>query len=266
MIKMSTRDKKLLISFIGILCLVASFLFIYRPFMEQVTTLKAQNEEKEKELTRLKELESKKDYFLSEIQVFNTKAEEYQSKFPVKVLEEDGILVARGIEKKLETTIASVMISESEFVYSPEVPKVEEVEKDDSTWAEKNAQATKDQIDKIEEELDGGSSNTQTTIQTAERGLFRMQNSIEFTTDYAGLKEVIGYIYTLPSRVTIDTINLTYDKTEGKLVGDAILNMYTLQEKDKEYETPNTENIKHGVDNIFGTLEVGTNNSENNND
>ena len=55
--QMTTRDKKILISFLGIICVVVSFLFVYQPYMEETKQIQQENEVKEKELERLKALE-----------------------------------------------------------------------------------------------------------------------------------------------------------------------------------------------------------------
>ncbi len=254
---MTTRDKKILISFLGIICVVVSFLFVYQPYMEETKQIQQENEVKEKELERLKALEEQKEYFLSETEVLKNTATTYLDKFPTEVKEEDGILLVRGLEKKVGTNITSIMLSEAEFVYAEDKAVIQEENNDTTTWAEKNAEATQQQINEIEQELGGSTSTTsQNTYTGTARALYRMQSNIEFTTDYSGLKEIVQYIHSLSKRVTIETINLTYDRSKGNLIGDAVLNIFTLQGIDKAYEQPETGNISHGIDNIFGTLEL----------
>ncbi|MBS6561320.1 MAG: hypothetical protein KH355_13780, partial [Clostridiales bacterium] len=130
MVSITKKDKKLLISFLGIALLVVSFFYIYQPFHEKTNTIKQENIEKQRELDRLKGLEEKRDYFVSETDRMKRESEQYQAQFPIEIREEDGILLARDMEKKMDISITDVQLGTREFLYASDgtLPVKEEEE------------------------------------------------------------------------------------------------------------------------------------------
>ena len=62
--KLSTRDKKILLMFLGVLFLTVSYLFVYRPQMEQADLIEAENVPLQEELQELLELAKNKTEYV----------------------------------------------------------------------------------------------------------------------------------------------------------------------------------------------------------
>ncbi len=256
MVSITKKDKKLLISFLGIALLVVSFFYIYQPFHEKTNTIKQENIEKQRELDRLKGLEEKRDYFVSETDRMKRESEQYQAQFPIEIREEDGILLARDMEKKMDISITDVQLGTREFLYASDGTLPVEEEEENKTLAEQNGQATQDRINEIEGNVEEDSNSTAVQEYTKDAlALYRTQDRIQFSITYQGLKDMIQYMNRLSKRTIVNSLNLNYDSSTGQLTGDATLDLFTLEGVDGTYEEPNAGQIKQGTKNIFGTIE-----------
>ncbi len=72
-----------------------------------------------------------------------------------------------------------------------------------------------------------------------------------FSTTYNGLKALINRVFLEDERRTISSISLSYDTASEKVSGTATLNLYVLEGAGVAYEDPDLGTISSGNDNIF---------------
>lgn len=254
----TTRDKKLLLSFLGIVLFVLSFALIYRPYNEKNEVLKQENQEKKEELSRLLDLKEKEDYFITETNTMKKESAQLIQKFPAEVLEEDGILLVKNLEAEVDVDADTINIGNREFLYSPDGTVVTgDGEEDSQTLAEKSGEATQNAVNELEGVEESQDQNQTSQVYTGnDRALYRNQNTIQFKTGYQGVKDIFNFLAKQPERVTVDTINLTYDNTTGALSGDLSLNFFSMTSDDAEYQEKDAGKISLGTDNIFGTIDT----------
>ncbi|MDO5521447.1 MAG: hypothetical protein Q4G58_13225 [bacterium] len=85
---------------------------------------------------------------------------------------------------------------------------------------------------------------------------YKAVSTISFEADYASFKKAVQYINSAKSRRVIDSINVSVDRTSGKLSGSMAYNDYYLDGADGKYE-PDTIPAGAsgaGVESIFGKL------------
>lgn len=252
--KITTRDKKLLLSFLGIACFVLSFSLIYRPYSEKNEMLKQENEQKQQEVARLAGLKEKEEYFKTETETMKIESDKIVEEFPSKTLEEDGILVVRDMETEVDVEIDSINLGNQEFVYSPDGTAVVEEEEDSQTLAEKSGEATQNAINEIEGVEESEEQSQTVVYKGGGRALYRNQNTIQFKTDYQGIKDMFAFLANQKERMTVDTINLTYDNTTGLLSGDMNMNFFSMISEETSYEPRDPGEITLGTENIFATM------------
>lgn len=266
----SMRDKKLLLMFSGVAVFGLGWFFGYRPQMEEAANIEATNKPLEERLSNLLELAGNRDFYISETENAQNKINEYVSKFPSDVKEENGIVLAQNIENSLGMQISNVGIATKEFVASIDGSTEEEIAEQNETMSEQANSQTREQIDEIEgtdskaaEELQNASdiaaAQADSTSQTLV--LYRTQDTLEFTGTYANLKDVVAYLAEQTGRLTIDNMNASYDTSTGYLTGSIVVNMFSMTGTGNTYTEPDAGQVAYGTSNLFGTLEKATANT-----
>lgn len=263
--KVSMRDKKILLMFIGILVFFVGWYFGYRPQMEKADQIEDLNGALEEQLQDLLELAENKDFYVSETASIKDKISEYISEFPADVRPEDGIVLANKMENELGFQITNVGVGEKEFVASIDGSSEEELaQSQDQTMSEQANAQTQEQIDNIE----GTDSQAEADLQNASDAaaadqssdsqvpvLYRTQVTLQFNGTYAGLKKAVLYVADQSGRMTIDNVNASYDTSTGNLTGTIIVNIFSMTGTDRTYTEPDAGSVAYGTDNIFGTVE-----------
>ena len=260
----SMRDKKLLLMFSGVAVFGLGWFFGYRPQMEEAANIEAANKPLEERLSNLLELAGNRDFYISETENAQNKINEYVSKFPSDVKEENGIVLAQNIENSLGMQISNVGIATKEFVASIDGSTEEEIAEQNETMSEQANSQTREQIDEIEgtdskaaEELQNASdiaaAQADSTSQTPV--LYRTQDTLEFNGTYANLKDVVAYLAAQRGRLTIDNMNASYDTSTGYLTGSIVVNMFSMTGTGNIYTEPDAGQVAYGTSNLFGTLE-----------
>ena len=260
----SMRDKKLLLMFSGVAVFGLGWFFGYRPQMEEAANIEAANKPLEERLSDLLELAGNRDFYISETENAQNKINEYVSKFPSDVKEENGIVLAQNIENSLGMQISNVGIATKEFVASIDGSTEEEIAEQNETMSEQANSQTREQIDEIEgtdskaaEELQNASdiaaAQADSTSQTPV--LYRTQDTLEFNGTYANLKDVVAYLAAQSGRLTIDNMNASYDTSTGYLTGSIVVNMFSMTGTGNIYTEPDAGQVAYGTSNLFGTLE-----------
>ena len=260
----SMRDKKLLLMFSGVAVFGLGWFFGYRPQMEEAANIEAANKPLEERLSNLLELAGNRDFYISETENAQNKINEYVSKFPSDVKEENGIVLAQNIENSLGMQISNVGIATKEFVASIDGSTEEEIAEQNETMSEQANSQTREQIDEIEgtdskaaEELQNASdiaaAQADSTSQTPV--LYRTQDTLEFTGTYANLKDVVAYLAEQTGRLTVDNMNASYDTSTGYLTGSIVVNMFSMTGTGNTYTEQDAGQVAYVTSNLFGTLE-----------
>lgn len=263
--KVSMRDKKILLMFIGILVFFVGWYFGYRPQMEKADQIEDLNGALEEQLQDLLELAENKDFYVSETASIKDKISEYISEFPADVRPEDGIVLANKMENELGFQITNVGVGEKEFVASIDGSSEEELaQSQDQTMSEQANTQTQEQIDNIE----GTDSQAEENLQNASDAavadqssdsqvpvLYRTQVTLQFNGTYAGLKKAVLYVADQSGRMTLDNVNASYDTSTGNLTGTIIVNIFSMSGTERTYTEPDAGSVAYGTANIFGTVE-----------
>ena len=263
--KVSMRDKKILLMFIGILVFFVGWYFGYRPQMEKADQIEDLNGALEEQLQDLLELAANKDFYVSETASIKDKISEDISEFPADVRPEDGIVLANKMENELGFQITNVGVGEKEFVASLDGSSEEDLaQSQDQTMSEQANAQTQDQIDNIEgtdsqaEEDLQNASDAAVTDQSSDSQvpvLYRTQVTLQFNGTYAGLKKAVLYVADQSGRMTLDNVNASYDTSTGNLTGTIIVNIFSMSGTERTYTEPDAGSVAYGTDNIFGTVE-----------
>ena len=96
-------DKKqipLLLGLLGVVAAVMVYLFYFKPTMEHVNQLKAEDVKLQARITELEALRDQRDFFIEETEKMSKKVDEIYEQFPENVLPEDAIWEAIDTQDK----------------------------------------------------------------------------------------------------------------------------------------------------------------------
>jgi hypothetical protein len=227
--RMSGKDSLLLLALLGVLLAVGSYFLIYSPNREKTEALREENDELAQSVTDLDARMQKKTFYLEETERMKQEIQDIYGLFPVDTREEDSILLAIEQEASAPMTVEAVTIHSME-----KVPFSEEAGEEDT------GEGTEDDSE------DGNFPE-----------LYSRQTTINYRVSYEGLKRSIRNICEQPNRMGIEKLSVAFDETTGMLAGSTVVNMYCVPgQEGKEYREPDFSSVLLGTDNIFGTIEI----------
>lgn len=267
-LKLTQRDKKLLLVAASLVLFAVSYFLIYQRNINAAQEIKASNEalkSKVQELTLMQDQEGDKK---EETKRLRRKTEDMEAGFPVDLSTADIILMLDDMEAEAGMQISSATFTEHQIFYTGMASgdgaalSSQTTDTTANTAASTSAGTTANTTtgtttDKTANTTTGTTTGTtanktadttanasagtsvDTTIHAngADTGNAAVTNkftgmkstvSISFKTTYEGLKKAIDFINENSSRMTIGELNTTYDTATGNLTGSMTVNMYML--------------------------------------
>lgn len=260
--KISDRDKMVLLVVVGIVVLVLSIFVFYPNITGDNETLEQEVEALKYERDQLNQLMGEKDSYENDALTMQAELEKMKAQFPVKINPENSIMDMVNMEEELDIRVESVESLEPEQVI---MEGTEEGTEEGTDIASTN---TDDGTDTSEQDAQNLSENgmQRTTAEVAipelqqtyqsNYSLFKVGTNVTFNTDYTGLKNVISYLKDLDkkNRGVISSLTAAFNKETGILSCAVTVNNYYMEGTDKAYEEPVVPNVDTGVTNLFGTL------------
>ena len=270
----STRDKKILLMFSGIDVFAAGYFFGYRPQMSKAEEIETASVPLETRLNELLEMAKNKEFYVEETSKYNQEVSDYVAQFPADVKEEDGILLARDMENTLDMEVSNIGISTRNFIASLDGSTEEEIgELIDQTLSEKANEQTQEQIDEIEgtdtKAEEALADATEAAVSDAENltdltVLFRRLDTLQFSGTYESLKDAVDYLASRSGRMTLDSVDASFDASTGNLMGTITVNMFSMTGTGSTYTEPDAGSVALGRKDLFGTIETAETDNENN--
>lgn len=270
----STRDKKILLMFSGIAVFAAGYFFGYRPQMSKAEEIETASVPLETRLNELLEMAKNKEFYVEETSKYNQEVSDYVAQFPADVKEEDGILLARDMENTLDMEVSNIGISTRNFIASLDGSTEEEIgELIDQTLSEKANEQTQEQIDEIE----GTDTKAEEALADATEAavsdaanltdltvLFRRLDTLQFSGTYESLKDAVDYLASRSGRMTLDSVDASFDASTGNLMGTITVNMFSMTGTGSTYTEPDAGSVALGRKDLFGTIKAAETDNGNN--
>ena len=251
--KFAKRDILILLVLVGIAAGVCSYFLAFQPFTEQAEALEAENTQLQARINDLSTKMDNKDSYEAETVRMKEEIEQIFTKFPVDVKEEDGVLLAINQELIAPMEISSVNItacepvllnSEEEDVdHTYEIDEIEEYEAQEGIGD--------DPVSASDAAVNGVDNANMPSV------LMDRTVTMNYLVSYEGVKRGVKSISMQDNRMSISSMNLSYDESTGLLRGTTVVNMYCIPgQAGKEYVQPNFSSVLLGSDNIFGSIEL----------
>lgn len=262
----STRDKKILLMFSGVAVFAAGYFFGYRPQMSKAEEIETASVPLETRLNELLEMAKNKEFYVEETSRYNQEVSDYVAQFPADVKEEDGILLARDMENTLDMEVSNIGISTRNFIASLDGSTEEEIgELVDQTLSEKANEQTQEQINEVEgtdtKAEEALADATEAAVSDAadltdQTVLFRRLDTLQFNGTYDSLKDAVDYLASRSGRMTLDSVDASFDASTGNLIGTITVNMFSMTGTGSTYTEPDAGSVALGRKDLFGTIDA----------
>lgn len=267
--KISKRDKTLLLVVGGLLIVLATYYFVFLNLQEKTEALEAENLVLEDVIGRLKELDKNREQYLSDTERYVEDNERIKAEFPAGMEEEDDILYIDGLEGTLSEFYASSVGMPSSVGYELAYPKVETISVDEMLQGTNtaNATATADATTTTDvEDEDVTADATDTTGATTDGAtltadsiypscqLWYVPVTTTYEANYLSLKQLVKAITDDEDKKSVEDVSITYNEENGILSGTVTSNFYYLSGTDEVYSTPDVAGVPVGTSNPFRSV------------
>lgn len=266
--KLTKKDKNLLIGFAGLLIAFLAYWFGYKQTMEQVEELENQNRQLDLEIAQLEQLVTHKDTYVQDTDMMETAINEWMYQFPSSVLPEDDIKLFYQVDNRnlgQYVFINTMSFAQPALLYT--------TNQNAGQTSGDNAQDTSYEDTLLEESLLEQSAPSQpANPQPAQASsgqklypdfyLYQTQVSLGVDCNYSGMKALVRAIYDSPYRKAIENISLAFDENTGMLGGNMTMNSYFVMGLDRPYGQPDLTPVRQGTKDIFKTVKSGASQQE----
>lgn len=258
--KISKRDKMLLLIVCGLIVVVCAYYFVFLQFQKKTETLEAENVVLEDVIVKLKDLDKNREQYLADTEKYTEDNERIKEEFPAGMEEEDDILYIDGLEGTLSEFYASSVGLPSSVGYELTYPAVETISVDEmlqGTIATETATtaetvATTDTEAIAEETADGATLTADSLYPSCQ--LWYVPVTTTYEVNYLSLKQLVKAITDDSDKKSVEDISVTYNEENGILSGTLTSNFYYLSGTDEVYSTPDVAGVPVGTSNPFRSV------------
>lgn len=266
--KISKRDRMLLLIVGGVLILLGVYYFVFLNFQEKTEALEADNVVLEDVIGKLKELDKNREQYLADTEKFTEDNERIKAEFPAGMEEEDDILYVDRLENTLSELYNTSVGMPSPVGYELTYPEVNTISVDDMLKGSASAAAASagDTTDSTATEgnttdvaADTTGATTEGATLTAESGipscqLWYIPITTTYEVNYLSLKQLVNAVTEDGEKKSLEEVSVTYNEENGILSGTLTSNFYYLSGTDQTYTTPDVAGVPTGTSNPFRSV------------
>jgi hypothetical protein len=232
----STRTQKLLIALIGVLAVVLSYFLVFAPTSEKNETLTNENAQLNARISELKGMQEKEEEYISETERLNQEVSVFLMEYPSYLMYENGIMDVVDLEKATGAFVSTMTLSD------PVVVSV-------GSSAQSDAE-------------DGTADQSAASSAASRYSLYDANTALIYSGDYSAMKNMLTRIVSVQDKRSISTFSATFDNSTGEITGAINFESYFIYGQEKDYEPADIPGVKHGTDNIFGSVDYETETEE----
>ena len=240
-LKITKREKNMIVILVGILLVMASYYLGYRTFKSRTDILKQQNQILESQIQTLEGISAEKDAYVAKTEEMQTSMNAIIQKFPSNMISEDIILYMRNLEQKTDSYVHNITTPAKQYV---NITATEETDV---------LSSMEDVTGAIREY---GFVNDGKVPDTRSMQLAQVESAVNCSITYKGLKDIVTDITENDNRKSVDNISLVFNENTGDLAGSMTVIYYTLYGTGREYLQPTITGTSHGIECIFGGLKT----------
>jgi len=215
--KISDRDKKVIVILLIAAVIALPYVLLLQPYKEKQAALEAEVASLTERYNYLVELNSKRDFYLSEIERLKGEREDIIAGYAEEIRQENTIMFLRGLEFDIPILMPTVSFSGN--IITP--------------------------ISEASVDADGNSVGAVSAVQNSV--------SVSYKCLYEDVKEFLAYILDSDDRMVVSSISMNYDSATGTIGGAFVLNQYAITADGRVLPAAKIPAMGHGNESIFGT-------------
>lgn len=215
--KISNRDKKLIVIILIALVIALPYLLVIKPTKEKQVAVEGEIVTLQERYDYLSSLNEQREFYLSEIDRMTAEREVIMLDFAHGIRQENIIMFLRGLEFEMPMAMTSLSFSGNSV--TPIIA------------------GTVDEAGNVTGAIDG----------------VRSQTSVSYECNYEDMKEFLEYIMNYKERMVVSSVDMTYNDATGKLSGMFILQQYAIAADGRELAPAQIPAMNHGNESVFGT-------------
>lgn len=244
-IKLSDSDKRLLIIFLAILMVTASYFFFFTRSMSKASDIEDGNTKDKTQVQQMEQMEAALPQLRENMKNLKQKQADIIAKYPSDIKTEKVIWILQDIEDHNDYHISDIAFA----MYNP-LQITPDVSDTTDTSADESSSDTTEETTNTET-TDDSSTDTATNNVQAVTGYYA-SIGVKYDATYEGLKDMLAYVNEYSDRITITDFSSSVDSETGRLTGDMTFSMYVITNTGKDYVEPKFDMMLKGVQNIFG--------------
>ena len=258
--KLKNSDKVILLGLLGIAVCVLSIVYLAKPNFDKRKEIVAESEQLEKRLRELQEKEAHREEYEAGIIEYNAEYEKILNLFPADLKQEITIMFLAGVKESNEFDISSMGLGEKELFYELGKNGADEViasntsnnssgTETSSTESSGTDASSADAAANADAATDTAANDT-TAEEDSELNCYSAKFPINYSGSYKSLKDVVTYIDNYSDRMTVDTLNISFDG-ENTYSGNLQLSCYSVEGASRPERSLELSQVDIGIDNIF---------------
>ncbi len=231
--KLTEKDKTLLLILGIVIILFFPFYFIVRPFSDMSDTLETEIVELEDRKRELEDLAFRKEEFIESIDTATAEKNLLLLQFPAEVPQEKTILFLDNTEKLIPFTLSQTSFEEQ--ILLPITGSDEQSDNLSSGETTEVSDSAATEAASVEEELTG----------------IYNESMILYSGGYRNFKDFLNYILNYKNRMVISSLTAIYSSELDIVAGNLTLREYGIAGNDREAEKIKEPMLLEGTSNVF---------------
>lgn len=219
--KISDRDKKIIVIIFIALVVALPYLFIIKPTNEKIETVEGEIAQLQTRYDELKVMEDQRAFYESEIVRMNDESDDIIASYAPGIRQENVIMFLRGLETDIPVSMNTISFSGN--AVTPVL----------AGTTDENGNVT-------------GAVNA-----------IKTQTAVAYVCDYINIKDLLAYVLASEEdnkeRMVVSSVDIAYDSATGKVSGSFVLDQFAVTGDDRELAPAVIPSIPHGNESIFGT-------------
>ncbi len=249
-------DKKqipILLGLLGVAAGVLVYMLYFKPTMENVARLKAEDAQLQARIAELESLRDQRDFFIEETEKMGEKVEEIYAELPENVMAEDAIRQAIDIQDRALGKNIEIDYLEPVSIYSPIGTKLEDMGGSDVLNMEDEDAAADTAAASDDVDADAPAPAEEEEVSTGYE-LMQEEVSYVFEGDLNQFLTAAQTVCQAEERDVIKQVSMAYDETEGLLTTQMDVDKFYVTGRGLDY-TPASFSVPTGSQ-LFSTVHI----------
>lgn len=245
---LKSSDKALLLGLLGIAIAVLAIIYVAKPNIDTMNSVKLENEQLQARLNELNQKQANRDKYLADTEKYQGKFDDVLNAFPTDLNQEISIMFVKGITTDNDFTVSSLGLGEKEQFYTLGMNGGDAALADGTAAPADTTEAatTEATTEAAATDLTEGTPTDSSAYEC-----YRATFPITYTGSYKSLKDVVSYVDNYSDRMTINSVDIAYDADADEYSGNMTMMCYSIESADRPERQIELNDVETGVSNIF---------------